>query len=89
MHSYLAKPSATKDVLACFGLQTKHRLGQNFLVNDDVIGHILDLAELDGHDAALEVGPGIGTLTVAMLPLAGAVCALEADRSLPKVLAET
>lgn len=53
MHSYLAKPSATKDVLACFGLQTKHRLGQNFLVNDDVIGHILDLAELDGHDAAL------------------------------------
>ncbi len=89
MHSYLAKPSATKDVLACFGLQTKHRLGQNFLVNDDVIGHILDLVELDGHDAALEVGPGIGTLTVAMLPLAGAVCALEADRSLPKVLAET
>jgi 16S rRNA (adenine1518-N6/adenine1519-N6)-dimethyltransferase len=72
-----------------FGLQTKHRLGQNFLVNDSVIGHILDLAELGEHDVALEVGPGIGTLTVAMLPLAGAVCAVEADRSSPKVLAET
>lgn len=89
MHSYLAKPSATKDVLSCFGLQTKHRLGQNFLVSDDVIGHILELAELGEDDAVLEVGPGIGTLTVAMLPLTGAVCALEADRSLPRVLAET
>lgn len=89
MHSYLAKPSATKEILALYGLQTKHRLGQNFLVQDEVIGRILELAELGEHDAVLEVGPGIGTLTVAMLPLAGAVCALEADRSLPRVLAET
>ena len=89
MHSYLAKPSATKDVLACFGLQTKHRLGQNFLVNDDVIGHILDLAELDGHDAALEVGPGIGTLTQGLAEAGADVTAVELDKKLPAVLKET
>ena len=89
MHSWLANQSATRDVLDGFGLSTKHRLGQNFLVDDTVIGRILDLAELDPSDVVLEVGPGIGTLTVAMLPHAGAVCAVEADRQLEPVLAET
>ncbi|MCH3925670.1 MAG: 16S rRNA (adenine(1518)-N(6)/adenine(1519)-N(6))-dimethyltransferase RsmA [Atopobiaceae bacterium] len=89
MHSWLANQSATRDVLDEFGLSTKHRLGQNFLVDDTVIGRILDLAELDPSDVVLEVGPGIGTLTVAMLPRAGAVCAVEADRQLEPVLAET
>ena len=58
-------------------------------MDDTVIGRILDLAELDPSDVVLEVGPGIGTLTVAMLPHAGAVCAVEADRQLEPVLAET
>ncbi len=89
MYSYLATPSATRDVLRNYGLQTKHRLGQNFLVQDQVIGHILELAELGEDDCVLEIGPGIGTLTVALLPRAGAVCALEADRSLTPVLSET
>jgi 16S rRNA (adenine1518-N6/adenine1519-N6)-dimethyltransferase len=76
-------------VLERFGLVAKHRLGQNFLVNDGVIQSILDLAELDEGDCVLEVGPGIGTLTVALLARAGAVVSLEADRSLSPVLAET
>ena len=46
MHSPLATPTATKAVLQRHGLFTKHRLGQNFLVNDAVIGKILGLAEL-------------------------------------------
>lgn len=58
-------------------------------MNDSVIGRILDLAELGEKDVVFEVGPGIGTLTVAMLPHAGAVCSVEADRTLPPVLAET
>ena len=88
-YSWLASPRETRGVLESYGLATKHHLGQNFLVNDAIIGKILDLAELDDNDVVFEVGPGIGTLTVAMLPLAGAVVSVEADRSLEMVLAET
>lgn len=89
MYSYLANPRATKEVLQEHGLATKHRLGQNFLVNDDVIGRIIRLAELTADDVVLEVGPGIGTLSVALLDAAGKVVAVEADRELEAVLAET
>ena len=88
-HSWLANVRETKGVLEEFGLYTKHRLGQNFLVNDDVIGKILALAELGEDDVVFEVGPGIGTLTVAMLSQAGAVCSVEADRTLEAVLPHT
>ncbi len=71
------------------GFSLKHRLGQNFLINDTVIGRILDLAELQPTDVVFEVGPGIGTLTVAMLPQVRRVVAVEADRTLPPVLADT
>lgn len=89
MYSWLANPRETRSTLEAFGLATKHRLGQNFMVNDVVIGKILDLAELADNDVVFEVGPGIGTLTVAMLPRAGAVVSVEADRSLEVVLAQT
>lgn len=88
-YSRLANPRETRAVLEDFGLATKHRLGQNFLVNDEVIGRIVNLAELDGDDVVLEVGPGIGTLTVAMLSACRAVCSIEADRELERVLAQT
>ena len=87
--SYLASPSATRDVLERHGFYTKHRLGQNFLVSDAVITRIVSLAELAPEDVVLEVGPGIGTLTVALLPRAARVVAVEADRKLEPVLAET
>ena len=88
-YSRLANPRETRAVLEDFGLATKHRLGQNFLVNDEVIGKIVNLAELGGDDVVLEVGPGIGTLTVAMLAACRAVCSIEADRELEQVLAQT
>lgn len=87
--SWLANPRETRAVLDRFGLATKHRLGQNFLVDDDVIVRILELAQIDGSDVVLEVGPGIGTLTVALLEHASAVCSIEADRELECVLAMT
>lgn len=89
VHSLLANARATREVLEHHGLAAKHRLGQNFLVSDDVIGRILDLAELGEDDVVLEVGPGIGTLTVALLPRVARVIAVEADRELEQVLAET
>ena len=88
-YSRLASARETKAVLDRFGLATKHRLGQNFLVNDQVIARICQLADLAGDEVVLEVGPGIGTLTVALLARAGSVVSIEADRSLPPVLAET
>lgn len=88
-YSRLANIRETRAVLERFGLATKHRLGQNFLVNDEVIGRIVELADLGCDDVVLEVGPGIGTLTVAMLGRVRAVCSIEADRELESVLAET
>lgn len=86
--SPLANPAATRHMLERFSLATKHRLGQNFLVDDNVIAKILDLARLSPESRVVEVGPGIGTLTLGMLPLAGSVTSIEADRELEPVLAD-
>ena len=87
--SWLANQRATKETLERFGLATKYRLGQNFLVQDHVIEKILQLAEVQPTDVVVEVGPGLGTLTVALLDNARAVCSLEADSELEQVLAVT
>ena len=87
--SWLANPRATKETLERFGLATKYRLGQNFLVQDHVIEKIVQLAEVQPTDVIVEVGPGLGTLTVALLDRACAVCSLEADSELEQVLALT
>ena len=87
--SHLASVGATRDVLSRHGLATKHSLGQNFLVNDAVIANICKLSEVCEEDNVLEVGPGIGTLTVALLPRAKHVLSIERDPDLPAVLDET
>lgn len=93
-YSELANPRATREILDEFGLRAKHALGQNFLINDSVIGHILRMAGLMGPmsgsqlPCVLEIGPGIGTLTVALLERAN-VIAIERDRDLIVVLDET
>ena len=87
--SWLANQRATKETLERFGLATKYRLGQNFLVQDHIIEKIVQLAEVQPTDVVVEVGPGLGTLTVALLDNACAVCSLEADSELEQVLAVT
>ena len=87
--SWLANQRATKETLERFGLATKYRLGQNFLVQDHIIEKIVQLAEVQPTDVIVEVGPGLGTLTVALLDNACAVCSLEADSELEQVLALT
>ncbi len=84
--SPLANPTATREMLEAFGLATKHRLGQNFLIDNHVIERIMGLAELSGDERVLEVGPGIGTLTLALLQEAGHVTSIEADPELEQVL---
>ena len=87
--SPLASVSETRAVLEAHGLSTKYSLGQNFLVNDDVLKKIVALAEVGENDRILEVGPGIGTLTIALLKHAASVIAIERDPDLPAVLADT
>lgn len=91
-YSPLANRSATLGTLERFGLSAKYSLGQNFLVDDNIIGRILELSGLlasEGTDASiLEIGPGIGTLTVALLDH-GTVVSVERDEDLLPVLAET
>ena len=84
--SPLASPGATRALLEAYGLATKHSLGQNFLVNNAVIEKIMALAELSPDERVLEVGPGIGTLTLALLAEAGRVVSVEMDRELEPVL---
>lgn len=87
--SPLASPGATIEVLQRHGLYTKKKLGQHFLVDDNAVTRIIALAALTGDETVLEVGPGIGTLTVALCDAAGAVVAVERDTELAPVLAET
>ncbi|MFR3451799.1 MAG: 16S rRNA (adenine(1518)-N(6)/adenine(1519)-N(6))-dimethyltransferase RsmA [Collinsella sp.] len=73
-------------MLEAFGLATKHRLGQNFLIDNHVIERIMALAELTGSERVLEVGPGIGTLTLALVQEATRVTSIEMDTELEPVL---
>lgn len=87
-HSPLASPSATRDVLLRHGLALKKSLGQHFLIDDNVVGRILVLADLPSDAAVVEVGPGIGTLTAALCAAAGSVVAVERDAGLLPALDE-
>lgn len=84
--SPLASAAATRELLEAFGLATKHRLGQNFLIDNHVIEHICQLAQISPDERVLEVGPGIGTLTLALLQEAAKVVSIEADPELEQVL---
>lgn len=87
--SPLANPRVTREVLQGFGLATKKSLGQNFLINNAIIEKILSLAEVKSSDAILEVGPGIGTLSIALLKRGGTLLSVERDQDLPQVLNHT
>jgi 16S rRNA (adenine1518-N6/adenine1519-N6)-dimethyltransferase len=68
--------------MAQWGLRPEKRLGQNFLVEPSVAARIADAAELTHDDTVLEIGPGLGALTVPLSARAGRVVAVELDRRL-------
>jgi 16S rRNA (adenine1518-N6/adenine1519-N6)-dimethyltransferase len=86
-NSPLASPSATARMLESHGLRLKKSLGQHFLVDDNVVGRILALADLPSDATVLEIGPGIGTLTAALCTAASHVVVVERDTALLPVLA--
>ena len=78
-----------KALLARHGFRFSKSMGQNFLIADWVPRDIADAAGLDGDCGVLEIGPGIGPLTVELARRAGRVAAVELDGSLLPILRET
>ena len=85
----IADPKVTRHILSAFHLRASKRLGQNFLVDAGVVRAIVDAADLSPADTVLEIGPGIGTLTQGLAESRARIVAVELDKKLPAVLAET
>ena len=85
----IADPKVTRHILSAFHLRASKRLGQNFLVDAGVVRAIVDVADLSPADTVLEIGPGIGTLTQGLAESGARIVAVELDKKLPAVLAET
>jgi 16S rRNA (adenine1518-N6/adenine1519-N6)-dimethyltransferase len=75
-------PTATRTLLTELGHQPKRFLGQNFLVDGNIVRKSLELAQVQANDTVIEIGPGLGTLTTALLESGAIVWAVEKDRAL-------
>jgi len=76
------------EVAKKYEFRFKKGLGQNFLIDDSVLDDIIDGAEVSEEDFIIEIGPGFGTLTRALLKRAKRVCAIELDEKLFPILEE-
>lgn len=85
----LISPRITKEVVQKYGFKFSKSLGQNFLIDENILNKIIDGASVTKEDYVIEVGPGIGTLTQALADQAKEVVAVEIDKSLLPILAET
>ena len=85
----IASPQVTQHILNRFKLRADKKLGQNFLIDENVVHQIVAAAELSEADTVLEVGPGIGTLTPGLAESKARVVAVELDTRLLPVLATT
>lgn len=85
----IASPNVTQHILHRFKLRADKKLGQNFLIDANVVRQIVETAELTEADTVLEVGPGIGTLTQGLAESKAQVVAVELDQRLLPVLATT
>ncbi|WP_415427012.1 16S rRNA (adenine(1518)-N(6)/adenine(1519)-N(6))-dimethyltransferase RsmA [Staphylococcus borealis] len=85
----IATPSRTRALLDQFGFNFKKSLGQNFLVDVNIIHKIIDASQIDDHTGVIEVGPGMGSLTEQLAKRAKKVMSFEIDQRLIPVLKET
>lgn len=89
MNKEIATPTRTKEILAKHGFSFKKSLGQNFLIDTNILQQIVQVADIDEQVGVIEVGPGIGALTEQLAKKAGKVLAIEIDQRLIPVLKET
>ncbi len=81
-------PSETRTLLEKLGHRPVKKLGQNFLIDGNIVRKSLELAEIESGDRIVEVGPGLGTLTRALIDTGASVYAVEKDPRLSSHLAE-
>ena len=82
-------PATIPALLERHGLRPSRALGQNFLADPNTARRIVRLAGIEAGASVLEIGPGIGSLTVALLDAGALVTALELDRHVIPALEET
>ena len=73
-------------ILNKYNLRAKKKLGQNFLINEEIIHEIIKNAELTREDVVIEIGPGIGSLTKELINRAKKVIAIELDENMVDIL---
>ncbi|HJF32862.1 MAG TPA: 16S rRNA (adenine(1518)-N(6)/adenine(1519)-N(6))-dimethyltransferase RsmA [Sporosarcina psychrophila] len=89
MNKDIATPVRTKEILAKYGFALKKSLGQNFLIDPNILRNIISQAGLSEKTGVIEIGPGIGALTEHLARSAGKVVAFEIDGRLLPVLEDT
>ncbi|MCM3320526.1 16S rRNA (adenine(1518)-N(6)/adenine(1519)-N(6))-dimethyltransferase RsmA [Staphylococcus warneri] len=88
-HKDIATPSRTRALLDQYGFDFKKSLGQNFLVDVNIINKIIDASDIDETTGIIEVGPGMGSLTEQLAKHAKKVMSFEIDHRLIPVLKDT
>jgi 16S rRNA (adenine1518-N6/adenine1519-N6)-dimethyltransferase len=89
MNKDIATPMRTREILDKYGFSFKKSLGQNFLIDTNILRRIVDFAELSNETGVIEIGPGIGALTEQLARRAKKVVAFEIDQRLLPILADT
>ena len=85
----LGNPKNTIEILNKYKLVFQKKFGQNFLIDEHVLGKIIRSAEITEDDFVVEIGPGIGTLTQYLAASAREVAAIEIDDALIPILEDT
>lgn len=85
----IATPTRTKALLNQYGFNFKKSLGQNFLIDVNIIHNIIEASDIDAHTGIIEIGPGMGSLTEQLAKNAKKVVAFEIDQRLMPVLEDT
>ena len=85
----LISPKKVKQILESHGVKPNKVLGQNFLIDKNILNKIVATANLKSSDIVLEVGPGVGTLTQELAKTAKKVIAVEKDKKMCEILKET
>lgn len=76
----------TKQIMKKYGIYANKKLGQNFLIDENVVSTIVDKSCISKEDFIIEIGPGLGTLTSHLIEKAGKVTAIELDERMVKIL---
>lgn len=87
--SDLTMPSQVKNLMTKHGFSCRKSLGQNFLVDANIVNKIVGSGGINRNDTVVEIGPGLGVLTREAAEIAGRVVAVEIDRHLIPILQET